>query len=177
MDTTTVGADLAKDLITVCVQDRSGRTTECRDLRRASFGPWLAQLPPGCVVGMEACSAAHFWARHMRSLGLDPRIMAAEFGLSLARSSAALRKGLALASQDESLPHTVRAMATEVREHLEGLDERIARRDREIAQACRADPAARRLQDVTGVGPTSADALVATVGNARDFRNGRQFAA
>lgn len=247
MDTTTVGADLAKDLITVCVQDRSGRTAECRDLRRAAFGAWLAQLPPGCVVGMEACSAAHFWARHMRSLGLEPRIMAAEFvqpfrksragkndrndaeaiavaareptmrfvsvksveqqarlarhrlregwkeertalgnrirgllaefGLSLARSNAALRKGLALASHDESLPQALRTMAAEVREHLEGLDERIARCDREIAQACRADPAARRLQDVTGVGPTSADALVATVGNARDFRNGRQFAA
>lgn len=68
-------------------------------------------------------------------------------------------------------------MAAQVREHLEGLDERIARCDREIALACRADPAARRLQDVTGFGPTSADALVATIGNASVFRIGRQFAA
>jgi transposase len=117
------------------------------------------------------------WKEERTALGNRIRGLLAEFGVSLPRSSAALRKGLALAAHDESLPQALREMADEIREHLEGLDERISRCDRDIALACRADPAARRLQDVTGVGPTSADALVATVGNARDFRNGRQFAA
>jgi transposase len=54
---------------------------------------------------------------------------------------------------------------------------RIAECDRAIGQSCRDDPATRRLQELCGVGPTSADAAVATVGDARAFRNGRQFAA
>jgi transposase len=56
----------------------------------------------------------------------------------------------------------------------------IAECDRAIGLACRGDPAAQRLQQLFGVGPTSADAAVATVGDARGsraFRNGRQFAA
>ena len=79
MNITTVGADLAKEVITVCAQDRSGRSMEKRDVRRAAFRGWLQRLPAGCVVGMEACSSSHYWAREMRSLGLEPRIMAAEF--------------------------------------------------------------------------------------------------
>lgn len=79
MDITTAAADLAKNLITVCAQDASGRTVERRDLRREAFLPWLQRLPAGCIVGMEACSASHYWAREMAAMGLRPRIMAAEF--------------------------------------------------------------------------------------------------
>ena len=65
MDITSAGADLAKNLITVCAQDASGRTVERRDLRREAFLPWLRRLPADCLVGMEACSASHYWAREM----------------------------------------------------------------------------------------------------------------
>ena len=247
MDITTVGADLAKDVITVCAQDRSGRLVERRDIRRTAFRAWLQRLPAGCVVGMEACSSSHYWAREMRSLGLEPRIIAAEFvqpfrksragkndrndaeaiavavreanmrfvavksveqqarlarhriregwkeertalgnrirgvlaefGVSFPRSTAALRKGLAEALHDERVPAPVHELIGCVREHLEALDQQIALCDRAIALACRADPAAKRVQQLTGVGPTTADAVIATAGNAREFRNGRQFAA
>ena len=79
MNITTAGADLAKSLITVCAQDSLGKTVERRDLRREAFLAWLRRLPAGCVVGMEACSASHYWAREIAALGLQPRIMAAEF--------------------------------------------------------------------------------------------------
>jgi transposase len=247
MNITTVGADLAKDVITVCRQDRAGKTVERRDLRRGAFLAWLERLPKGCVVAMEACSSSHFWAREAVRLGLEPRIIAAEFvqpfrksrcgkndrndaeaiaiaareanmrfvavksteqqgrlavhrlregwkeertalmnrirgvlaefGVSFSLSSGALRKGLAEALHDEQLPAPVRELIACVREDLERLDHRIAGCDRAISLACRADPVAKRLQEVTGVGPTTADAMLAMAGNARAFRNGRQFAA
>jgi transposase len=40
-------------------------------MRREKFATWCAQLPPGCVVAMEACSGAHHWARRLLALGLQ----------------------------------------------------------------------------------------------------------
>jgi len=100
-----------------------------------------------------------------------------EFGVVFPRSSAALCKGLVEAIHDERVPVAVRELVAWAREDLERLDERIAACDRAIGLACRADETAKRLQDVLGVGPTTADAVIATVGNAKEFRNGRQFAA
>ena len=59
MDITTVGVDLAKDIITVYAADAVGRVVEVRDLRRQDFGVWLEKLPKSCVLGMEACGGAH----------------------------------------------------------------------------------------------------------------------
>ena len=247
MNITTASVDLAKDVFTVCTQDATGRTVDRRDVRREALRVWMGRLPRGCVVGMEACSAAHYWAREMLALGLEPRIMAAEFvqpfrksragkndrndaeaiavavreanmrfvavksveqqarlarhrlregwkqertaagnrirgllaefGVAIPKGQAALRKELALAVHDERVHEAVCEMVRTVREHLELLDHRIAQCDHAIGLACRADPATKRLRELCGVGPTSADAAVATVGNAREFRNGRQFAA
>jgi transposase len=49
-----------------------------KTVRRAKVREVFGQLP-ACVVGMEACSGAQHWARELRQLGHDPRIMAAEF--------------------------------------------------------------------------------------------------
>jgi transposase len=117
------------------------------------------------------------WKEERTALVNRIRGVLAEFGVSFPRSTAALRKGLVEALHDDRVPAPVRELIASVREHLEMLNQRIAICDRAIALACRADPAAKRLQELTGVGPTSADAVIATVGNAREFRNGRQFAA
>jgi len=60
---------------------------------------------------------------------------------------------------------------------LQILDERVAELDREIAVIAQSDPAARRLQQLCGVGPIVASALVAAVGDGGQFANGRQMAA
>lgn len=49
-----------------------------RRLRRDQVLAWFALLPPA-VVGMEACSGAHYWARELRRLGHDARIMDSRF--------------------------------------------------------------------------------------------------
>jgi transposase len=62
-------------------------------------------------------------------------------------------------------------------DRVRALDERIAAYDRRVEQLARQTEPAQRLMQVPGVGPVTATALVATVGDARAFRNGRQLAA
>jgi transposase len=74
---TRVGVDLAKRIIQVHAVDTSGQCVTNRALSREKFMHWCAQLPPGCIVAMEASSSAHHWARRLRAMGLDARIIAA----------------------------------------------------------------------------------------------------
>jgi len=78
MKITTVGVDLAKSVFSVHGVDEHGRAALRKTVRRGKLLELFAQLP-ACVVGMEACSGAQHWARELRKLGHEPRIMAAEF--------------------------------------------------------------------------------------------------
>jgi transposase len=60
---------------------------------------------------------------------------------------------------------------------MKALDERIEELDRDFEQIARQDPAAIRLQQVRGIGPLTATALLATVGDASQFASGREMAA
>jgi len=74
---TTVGVDLAKEVIVVCAGDAAGRAVFFRQFSFAGFAQWVANLPP-CLIGLEACSSAHHWARFLTQHGHTPRLMAAE---------------------------------------------------------------------------------------------------
>jgi len=74
-----VGADLAKRVIQVHAVDVAGRRMVARALKRDQFIAWCAQLPPGCLVAMEACSSGHHWARKLQAMGIDARLIAANF--------------------------------------------------------------------------------------------------
>ena len=74
-----VGVDLAKNVIQVHAVDAAGRRVAARAVKRDQFLQWCAQLPVGCVVAMEACSGAHHWGRRLRAMGLDARLIAANF--------------------------------------------------------------------------------------------------
>ena len=73
-DVSTVGLDLAKKVFQAHGVDRQGSVTVHRTLRRAGVLAWFAKLPP-CLVGMEACGTAHYWARELRKLGHDVRLI------------------------------------------------------------------------------------------------------
>jgi transposase len=60
---------------------------------------------------------------------------------------------------------------------LSHLQERIAQSEKAIAQLARQDEKAQRLMQLRGVGPTTATAIIASVGNGHDFDSGRQFSA
>src|SRR6266496_6154935 len=84
---TVVGLDLAKQIIQVHAIDGLGRVVLRKAVRRERLLALLTQFPR-CVVGMEACSGAHHWARELTQLGHDTRIMAAEFAGQFRKSLA-----------------------------------------------------------------------------------------
>jgi hypothetical protein len=71
---TTVGLDLAKHVFQVHAIGAFGRVIVAKALRRKDVLALFAQLPE-CLVGMEACTSAHHWARELVNLGHDPRMM------------------------------------------------------------------------------------------------------
>ena len=246
MKVTTVGLDLAKLIFTVHGVDEHGKVMLRKTVRRAKLLEVFAQMPP-CVVGMEACSGAQHWARELRKLSHEPRIMAAEFvepyrqgGKNDANDAAAIceavsrrqmrfvavksveqqavlavhrmRQGLVeertalvnrmrgllaeygivvgmgldrlrralpeiLEDGANAIPGLAKEVFADAEQHLRRLDERVATYDRRIAALAKSSEPAQRLMKVEGIGPVTATALLASVGDAKVFHNGRQFAA
>lgn len=73
----TIGIDLAKHVFFVAALDGSGKPARRKKLRRQEVLPFLANHP-GAVVGMEACSGAHHWAREIRALGHSVQLLPAQ---------------------------------------------------------------------------------------------------
>lgn len=239
---TTVGIDLAKNVFSVHGVDGLGQVVLRRTVRREKLAPLIAQLP-ACLIGMEACTGAHEWARQFAELGHTVRLMApkfvapyrksgknddndaeaiceavsrpsmrfvpvksleqqavlaqhrirqgfieertasinrirgllAEFGQVLPQGANAVRCGLA--ARLEHLPERVARGLAELLAHVRLLDERVGAYDRQLKQHARSEHDAQRIQQLPGIGPITASAIVASVGRAAEFRNGRQFAA
>jgi transposase len=241
----TIGLDLAKNIFQVHGVDAKGRVLVKKALRRAQIASFFGQLAP-CVVGMEACGGAHFWARKLQAFGHTVRLMApqfvkpyvksqkndaadaeaiceavtrpsmrfvpaksveqqailavhrvrqglvklrtaqvnqtrcllAEFGLVLPRGIQHMRRVPAVldAAADE-LPQSFRQLMLDQLESIRALDRRIAELESDIRHWHRESAASRRLAEIPGIGPLTASALVASVGNAATFTSGRQLAA
>lgn len=71
---TTVGLDLAKHVFQLHGVDAAGQVVVARQLRRKELLACFAKLPP-CLVGMEACGSAHYWAREIAVLGHTVKLM------------------------------------------------------------------------------------------------------
>lgn len=239
---TTVGIDLAKRVFALHGIDANGRVVLRRTVRRDQLLELIALLPK-CIVGMEAGSGAHEWARQFQALGHTPKLMAAkfvapyrrrgkndgndaeaiceavgrpdmrfvpvksleqqallsvhrvrqgfisertavinrirgllaEFGVVLPARADTVRRQASAAA--EAIPQLARRVISDLLAHVRLLDERIAEYDRELDQQVKLCEPAQRLMKIRGIGTLSALAIVATIGNARDFRSGRQFAA
>ena len=246
MNIITVGIDLAKNVFAVHGVDDSGKPALVKPkVSRADLLPLIANLPP-CLIGMEACSGAHHWARQFRQHGHTVKLMAPKFvapyrmtgrrGKNDAADAAAIceavtrpnmlfvpvkeehqqiilclhrtRQGFVeertasynrlrglIAEFGIVLPQKVTCLRREIGAHLEdlpgyanlcvgdllshtaGLDAKIAEYDRLIAQAARENQLSRRLMKLPGIGPVTASAMLASMGNGHDFSNGRQVAA
>jgi transposase len=70
----TIGLDIAKNVFQVHGVDHAGGVAIRRALRRSQVLAWFAKLPR-CLVGMEACATAHYWARELKKLGHDVRLI------------------------------------------------------------------------------------------------------
>jgi transposase len=73
-EVTTVGLDLAKNVFQVHAVDAVGAIVIRRQVRRAQVPLFFSRLPP-CLIGMEACAGAHYWARELTKLGHEVRLI------------------------------------------------------------------------------------------------------
>jgi transposase len=248
---TRVGVDLAKNVLQVCGVDALGKVVFNKSLSREKFLPWCsAELEPGCVVAMEACSGSHFWARELIKRGFNAKIIAAshvspyrmegkggkndandaaaiceavnrpsmrfvpvkssnqqgilcvhrlreglkeertscinrirglmaEFGIVVSRSPDKLRENLQDLIEDveNGLDWLARLAIQEQYSHWDAIDQRIAWSDQRINAHIAEDAQAKVAKQLIGVGPLTASALVATVVDFKQFKNGAQFGA
>lgn len=246
MEITTIGIDLAKHVFQLHGVDRAGNVVLRKQLRREQMAQFFVQLP-ACLIGMEACSGAHFWARKLQALGHRVRLMApqfvkpyvksnkndaadaeaiceavarpnmrfvaikspaqqavlslhrarqgfvrartaqgnqirgllAEFGLIAPQGLSSLRQRVPQMIEDASneLPGTLRIMIQQLMEHLKALDQQINELQQQIQTWHRSNEVSQRLQQIPGIGPITASALVASVGDAAQFGSGRELSA
>lgn len=246
MKITTIGLDLAKEKFQVHGVDKRGVVVVRRQLKRSEMSRYFANLEP-CLVGMEACGSAHYWARKLSAYGHTVKLMAAqyvkayvktnkhdmadaeaiceavnrpsmrfvsvktvdqqailsvhrarqfyvkmrtaqsnqirglllEFGIAIPQG---LRKLLSripavLEDADNALPGIMRSLLLRLSENLKEADRQVMQLEQEIQLWHRSVEASMRLAKIPGIGPIGASAMVASVGLAKEFKNGRQLAA
>lgn len=78
MNITTIGIDLAKTSFSLVGSDKHGKIVLRKTLNRNKLLPFIASCPMS-LIGMEACSGSHYWAREFEKLGHSVRIIAAKF--------------------------------------------------------------------------------------------------
>ena len=71
---TTVGLDLAKNVFQVHAVDTAGMVVIRRQIRRAQMLLFFSRLAP-CLIGIEACAGAHYWARELTKFGHEVRLI------------------------------------------------------------------------------------------------------
>ncbi|MEI5998006.1 IS110 family transposase [Paraburkholderia bengalensis] len=98
-----------------------------------------------------------------------------ELGIALPLKASLMRRDIHSILED--LPGWCNVVVGDMLVHLADLDERIATSDRHLAKIAKQNDRARLLMKLAGVGPTTASAIVASIGNGHDFKNSRQFCA
>lgn len=115
----------------------------------------------------------------VESLAIANRLrgLLAEFGIVVAQRDVALRQTLADLDAHAHLPADFKELLRALTEHWTTVRAAMATCDSHIESHARRDARCVRLRELIGVGPLTADAMVASVGSAREFKNGRQLAA
>jgi transposase len=246
MKITTIGIDLAKSVFQVHGVDERGKAVLRKPLKRKDVVSFFANREP-CLIGMEACGSAHYWARKLAALGHTVRLMApqfvkpyvktnksdrndaeaiceavgrpnmnfvpvktaeqqavlalhrgrqgfvkartaqgnqirgllAEFGIVIPKGIGHIGKRLPeiLEDGENGLPGMMRELLVRLGENLKKMDEQVGELERQIKLWHRENAQSRKLEAIAGIGPITASALVATVGDAKSFKSARQLPA
>ena len=241
---TTIGLDIAKHVFQVHGADAAGHVLFRKRVTRPKLIAFLAAQTP-CIVAMEACAGAHYWARQIGKLGHEVRLIPPAYVkpfVKRQKNDAADAEAICEAAQrpsmrfvpvkteeqqanaivfrardllvrqrtqcvnalrghllefgyvfpqgishvatlvglvedlQSSLPESARIILQLLVDTFTALDGQIAALDAEIRRS-KADPTARRLMTIPGVGPIVSTAITALVPAAAGFRAGRDFAA
>jgi transposase len=107
------------------------------------------------------------------------RGLLAEYGIIVARRVETLRTALPrlLEDAETGLSFDFRVLLQELQQDLAGLDDRVGEMDKKIRLQADNNAAAKRLQQIPGIGPITATALVCAIGDGKQFKRGRDLAA
>ncbi len=107
------------------------------------------------------------------------RGLLSEFGIVIPQGIRSITKQVPeiLEDGENGLPGTMRNLIERLTENLKEMDRQAKELEAQIQQWHREHEASRKLAEIPGLGPITASAIVATVGDAREFKNGRQLAA
>jgi len=246
MDITTLGIDLAKNVFQLHGVDKAGNVMLRKRITRAKLSEFMVNLPD-CLIGMEACGSAYYWARKFRSMGHTVKLMAPQFvkpyiksnkndvndaaGICEAVSRPSMRfvpiknieqqdlqslhrvrsqlvkqrtaqanqirgllseygiiisKGISHVSRtlpsiledaENTLTMLTREIFSDLYKKFKSLKNTVDDYTKKIEQIAKDDKRCQRLSKIEGVGPLTATAIIAAVGNASVFKNGRELAA
>jgi transposase len=246
MKITTIGIDLAKEIFQIHGVDTHGKAVLRKQLRRSEMAKFFSNLEP-CLIGMEACGSAHYWARKLAGFGHTVKLMApqfvkpyvktnkndmadaeaiceavsrpnmrfvpmknieqqailsvhrarqgfvkartaqgnqmrgllSEFGIVMPQGIHSIAKRMPdiLEDAENGLPDTMRRLLGRLNNHLKELSRQVEELEFQIKQWHKESELSRKLEAISGIGPITASAIVATVGTAAEFKNGRQMAA
>lgn len=246
MNITRIGLDLAKNVFQVYAVDHKGHCLLSRSLKRDKLIAFFQKQPP-CLIGMEACASAHFWARTLITMGHQVKLIApqfvkpyvkgnkndandaeaiceavsrpnmrfvpmktveqqniqalhrirqvqvrqrtahvnqirgllSEYGIVISLRIESLRNALPdiLEDAENRLTADFRVLLKGLQEDLIYLDERIDALDQAIKKLAQEHEGAKRLQQLRGIGPITATALIAAIGDGHQFARGRDAAA
>ena len=241
-----LGIDLAKNIFALHAVDVAGKVVFKKQLKREQMAEFLVQLPP-CLIGMEACGSAHYWARKLKGFGHDVKLMAPQFVKPYVKTNKndcadaeaiceavarpnmrfvsiktleqqtvlclhRVRQGIVKACTAQGnqmrglmgefgviapqglgnlitrtpeliedatneLPGEIRILMQDLLERLKGLKQQAKDIEQKIIVWGKHSQDSQRLQSIPGIGPLTASALIATVGDVSQFTNSRQFSA
>ena len=173
---------ISPQFVTPYVKSNKNDRNDAEAICEAISRPSMRFVPPKSTEQL-AVQAVHRIRRRLVSdrvrLVNQVRGLLAEHGIVIPRDITQLRRGLAeiVARCNDHLSELVRSLMRELREELVELDRRIASYDRRIREIFRHSEPCQRLGKIEGIGPITATALIAAVGDRTCFKNGRQFAA
>ena len=246
MKITTIGIDLAKDAFQVHGIGEQGEVRVKRQLKRREMMEFFTRIEP-CLIGMESCGGAHYWARRLRDVGHTVKLMAPQFvkpyvkgnkhdaadaeaiceavrrptmrfvpiktvdqqsvlavhrvrqGMIKARTAQAnqirgllaefglvvpigisqlfLKVPTMLDEAADTVPGVFRELIYRLLAHMKELTRQVDELEIQIHQWHRTSEVSRKLEQISGIGPITASALVASISDARNFKNARQLAA
>jgi len=241
-----IGIDLAKNTFSICALDNRGNPVKQTTFSRKKLTEFISTTEK-CLIAIEACGGAHYWARIAKASGHEVKMMSPqyvkpfvksnkndvndafaiaeaalrpsipsvpikclwqqdvlamhrfkerlvknkteltnqtrgllmEYGIVFRQGDAALCEKVAelIAPKCEDLSPMMKTTLADLREELSCIQERLQIVKHRITQLSKSDDRCRRILKIPGIGPITATALVASIGNGADFKNGRHVAA
>lgn len=198
----TIGLDLAKSVFQIHGIDAEGQAVMKRRLRRQELLAFFERLEP-CLVAMEACSSAHHWARELVALGHDVRLIPPQYAKPYVKRNKTDAADAEAICEAAGRP-TMRFVPIKTRESqallaLHRVRSLLVRQRTAAVNSARgllgefglvAPKGIQRVRELRsrmeeagesvlppGVGPLTATALVAAIGDGAQFQSARHFAA